>query len=97
MFRVDCASHILYSIRYTGVAPVLQYFCFFTSLQYVTCIFCPDIPKATKKMAGTASMVRGSTAKCWNRRLTQLHSTPQNTHGRHRMIALSTRQTRACF
>lgn len=52
-------------------------------------MFSPDAPSTMKKIAGTASMVRGRIAKCWYFRLTQLHSTPHATHGRQRMSDLS--------
>lgn len=41
-----------------------------------------------KKIAGTASMASGSTAKCWYFRLTQIHSTPHATDGAYRESAL---------
>lgn len=48
-----------------------------------------------KKIAGTASMASGSTAKCWYFRLTQIHNTPHATDGAYRESALCREVTRS--
>lgn len=53
-----------------------------------TCMLWPESQSRTKKTVGTASMLIGSTLKCWYRRLTQLHSTPITRHGKHRKRSL---------
>ena len=54
----------------------------------LTCMLWPVSQSRRKKTAGTASMLIGSTLKCWYRRLTQLHSTPITRHGKHRRRSL---------
>lgn len=59
-----------------------------------TCMLWPDTARATKKRAGTANIVIGSTEKCWYRRLTQLHSTPITRQGEQRRRSLRSRTHR---